>query len=100
MAPAAIILAITGFWLIERMHYPIHDTWIMGSIILYGLVVACEAGIALLQHKMLHLLKNAEKTGRPVGALFYTYAKMWFVPGWPVLVALLASFYLMIVKPN
>ena len=97
--PAVIIQPITGYWLMNLLHYSITTQWIIWSIALYILTGACWIPVVWLQIKMHQQLTIAAAFGSPPASRYYSYAKIWFILGWPAFIAVLAIFYLMIFKP-
>ncbi|KTD61987.1 DUF2269 family protein [Legionella spiritensis] len=97
--PAVIIQPLTGFALLAILHYPLTAPWILWSLGLYLLTGACWIPVVWLQIRMHRLLKEAVRDNTPIPALYDTYAKIWFLLGWPAFLAVLIIFYLMVFKP-
>lgn len=97
--PAVIIQPVTGIWLMTILHYSITSKWILWSLALYILTGACWIPVVWLQIKMHQQLKVAAINNVPPPSRYYSYAKIWFILGWPAFIAVLAIFYLMVFKP-
>ncbi len=98
-APAVIIQPLTGFWLMAILHYPVTSKWIIWSLLLYIITGACWLPVVWLQIKMHEFLKQADEFKCKLPGKYYSYARMWFILGWPAFFSVLLIFYLMVFKP-
>jgi uncharacterized membrane protein len=44
--------------------------------------------------------RKALRGAEPLPPLYYRYATLWFILGWPAFFAVVATFYLMVFKPD
>jgi uncharacterized membrane protein len=99
-APAVIVQPITGLAMASIAGWPLTSGWLGLSILLYIFVGACWLPVVWLQIKMRRLACKSLETGTPLPKHYYSYLRIWFLLGWPAFTAVLAIFYLMIVKPE
>ncbi len=94
-----LVQPATGFYLIHLAGYPLHSRWIMWSLALYLLALACWLPVVWLQIRLRDLSAVAAATGRELPRAFWRYFTAWIILGAPAFFALLAVFYLMVAKP-
>jgi uncharacterized membrane protein len=99
-APAVIVQPATGLAMASIAGWPLTSGWLGLSIILYIFVGACWLPVVWLQIQMRRLACKSLETGAPLPKRYLKYLKVWFLLGWPAFTAVLAIFYLMIVKPD
>ncbi len=97
--PAAIILPLTGFLMMQKAGWPLSATWIHGSIALYALAGACWIPVLFLQVRMARLADAARRQGSGLPQEYWTLARRWELLGYPAFAAMLVVFYLMVAKP-
>lgn len=91
---------LTGFYLMRLAGFPLHSRWLLWSIVLYGLAVACWLPVVWLQMQLRNLAQQAAASHAPVlPAQYWRYFKIWIALGVPAFFSFLAVFYLMIAKP-
>jgi len=98
-APTAILQPLTGAWLVQLAGLPWSSRWILWSVVLYVVAGACWLPVVWLQVRMADLARIAAERGEPLPPLFWRYSAFWTWLGWPAFAALIAIFYLMVVKP-
>ncbi|KJV10182.1 membrane protein [Elstera litoralis] len=98
--PAVIVQPVTGVWLALQAGFPLTEGWLALAILLYIFVSACWLPVVWLQLQMQRMVATAEDTGQPLPARYEKFARLWFRLGWPAFIAVIAIFYLMIVKPE
>ncbi|MEJ8822989.1 DUF2269 domain-containing protein [Variovorax humicola] len=99
-APTVIIQPITGVALAHMAGFPLTAPWLAASIALYFMAGACWLPVVWLQIRMSKLLANSDRTGSPLPPQYWTYARLWELLGYPAFLAMIAVFYLMVVKPS
>ncbi len=99
-APAVIIQPLTGIALALMAGIPLTSGWLALSILLYLFVGACWLPVVWLQIQMRKFAQKSLETEVPLPAAYFRYLRYWFALGWPAFTAVLAIFYLMIVKPD
>jgi len=98
--PAVIVQPLSGAGLMWLAGYPFATPWLFLAILLYLLAGACWLPVVALQLRMRDLSAEAARSGSPLPAAYYRSARWWFALGWPAFIAVLATFWLMIAKPQ
>ncbi|EDN68205.1 integral membrane protein [Beggiatoa sp. PS] len=98
-ATSGIIQPITGVWMVWLVGWPLTQTWILLSIVLYLLAGACWLPVVWLQYKMRDMALKAMTDHTPLPPLYYRYMRIWFWLGWPAFISLVTVFFLMVFKP-
>jgi uncharacterized membrane protein len=99
IANAAIVQPVTGVQLALVIGYPLRDSWIVMSFVLYAVVVACWLPVLWLQVRMRNLARVAAEQGADLPEDYHRLFRVWFVLGWPSFISMIAIFALMIFKP-
>ena len=98
--PAAIFQPLSGLWLVHLAGWPWDTPWVVLALLLYLLAGACWLPVLWLQVRMARLAREAHEGGEPrVPDLYWRYARLWELLGYPAFVAMLATYYLMVAKP-
>ena len=90
-----IVQPITGVWLARLAGFPMDSGWLLWSIALYVVAVACWLPVVWIQIRMRDLARG----GREQSADFARYFRAWVALGIPAFLSLLAVFWLMVAKP-
>jgi len=98
-APAALVQPVTGFLLQQRVGYPLGLPWLAAALALYALAGACWLPVVWIQLRVRDLAQAARASGAALPPRSYTLMRWWFALGWPAFFAVLAVFFLMVVKP-
>ena len=96
--PAVVVQPVTGVLLAAHAGIPLTESWLLLSIGLYLVTGACWVPVVLLQMRMHRLAEAALAAGTALPDRYYRDARRWFWLGWPAFGAVLAIFYLMVVK--
>ena len=99
-ATTAIAQPLTGWYLARLMQIPFSTPWLMGSLVLYAIAIACWLPVVRLQMLMRDDAQASALAGQPLSPAFKRYFTLWFVLGFPALGAFLAIFWLMVFKPS
>ncbi len=100
-ATAAIAQPVTGLLLAELGRYPLSQTWLMASIVLYLVVGACWLPVVVLQIKMRDLaIAAVAAKQQTLPPRYHQLRRAWFWLGWPAFISVLAIFWLMLAKPT
>jgi uncharacterized membrane protein len=94
-----IVQPATGFYLVHLAGYPLHSRWIMWSLVLYLVALACWLPVVWLQIRLRKLSASAAARGLPLSKEFWRSFTAWVVLGVPAFFAFLGIFYLMVAKP-
>lgn len=98
-APTALIQPLSGLYLVHRAGFGIGG-WVLWSIVLYCVAGACWLPVVWLQIRMARIAAKAvgdEAPTLPEG--YWRLHRMWAALGIPAFLAMIAIFYLMVVKP-
>lgn len=98
--PAGFIQPLTGFALMWMAGWSLTTPWIMWSIVLYLFAGACWLPVLWLQIRMRRMAEEACRTGKPLPARYWSYARWWEGLGYPAFAAMLVVFFLMVTKPT
>lgn len=98
-ATAVIVQPVTGLLLIWLLGYDLGDHWIVMSIVLYLITGAFWLPVVWMQMQMRHLSEAAASAGEPLPERYNKLFRLWFAFGFPAFGAVLAIFWLMIVRP-
>jgi uncharacterized membrane protein len=74
------------------------EGWLLLSIGLSLVTGACWVPVVWLQVRMCRLAEAALAAGTALPDRYHRYARCWFWLGWPAFGAMLAIFFLMVVK--
>lgn len=96
--PAALFQPLSGVWLMQQAGWTWDTPWILYSIGLYLFTGLCWLPVLWLQLRLRDLAAQAHAEARELPALYWRYARWWEALGYPAFVAMLAVFYLMVVK--
>lgn len=99
-ATAVVLQPITGVWLALVVGYPLTSSWIVASLALYALTGGFWLPLAWMQMRMRDLAQEAVDKGAPFGRSYHRLFWIWFAFGFPAFAAVLAIFWLMIVRPE
>lgn len=97
--PTAIIQPVTGIMLARVMGFPLDTPWLLASIVLYVLTLACWIPVVFMQMRMSRLSQEALATQQPLGAEYRRLVLQWVALGAVAFVAMVGVFYLMVFKP-
>jgi len=97
--PAVIVQPATGVWLAHLAGFPLTAGWLVGAMILYGIVGACWLPVVWIQLQM-RRITDATEEGTPLPPRYARLARIWFLLGWPAFLGVIAIFWLMIAKPD
>ena len=98
--PAILVQAATGVALARLLGYPLFRGWLAWAIVLFCVAGLCWIPVVWLQLRMRDLARMSERGGAPMGALYRSYARVWFWLGVPAFTAVVLVFWLMIAKPQ
>lgn len=100
--PAIIFQPLSGLWLAAQAGWSLQTGWLYGSLLLYGMAGACWLPVVWLQIRMAEMANPANPASTGDSQLpddYWRYARYWERLGYPAFLAMLAVYFLMIVKP-
>ncbi|SEJ08665.1 Uncharacterized membrane protein [Pseudomonas linyingensis] len=97
--PTAVIQPLSGLAMVHLAGWPLSQSWLLVTLILYGLAGLCWLPVVWLQIRVRDLAVQAERDGTPLPAIAGRYMAWWLALGWPAFSAFVVIFALMVVKP-
>lgn len=97
--PTVIIQPATGLALACLAGLPLSTPWLAISIALFVFAGACWLPVVWLQIRMAAMARDAAQAGTELPDVYWRFARRWEWLGYPAFLAMLAVFYLMVVKP-
>jgi len=97
--PAVIVQPLSGAYMIHLAGYPLDTTWIAASLALYAFAGICWLPVVWLQIRMGRMAVAAHAAGTPLPDIYWRYARRWEWLGYPAFLAMIAVYFLMVLKP-
>jgi len=97
--PAVLVQPASGLFLAHMTGWPLSTPWLALSIALFVISGALWLPVVWLQLRMAAMARAAAEQGGVLPDTYWRYARWWEALGYPAFVAMLAVFYLMVVKP-
>jgi uncharacterized membrane protein len=97
-ATTVILQPLSGGLLMHLAGLPLRTPWLLWSIVLYGIAVACWLPVVWLQMRMRDLARQAAAQHVALPPGYWRAFRCWVALGVPAFLAFLAVFYLMVVK--
>lgn len=98
-ATTVVLQPVSGLYLVDRLGYPLEARWLVWSIALYAVAVACWLPVLWLQMRLRDVALAADDAGTALPPAYWRYFRWWTALGAPAFVAFLAIFYLMVARP-
>jgi uncharacterized membrane protein len=100
-ATAVVVQPVSG-WLLARSIglWPLDESWIVLSLLLYVLVGLCWLPVVFIQIRMRELAHQAAVNAKPLPSAYHRLFRIWFALGWPAFLGVLAIFALMVWQPR
>lgn len=99
IAPAVVVQLVTGLWLLQLSGHVLAEPWVAWGLALYMLAGFCWLPVIWVQIRMRDLAKVALETARPLPDIYWRFDRWWVAAGSLAFPAVVAVFYLMVVKP-
>ncbi len=99
-ATAVVAQPITGIALAHVVGYPLTESWIVLSIILYVITGLFWLPVVWMQMELRSLATDAAAKGAPLPQRYHKLFWLWFAFGFPAFGAVLVIFWLMIARPT
>ena len=97
--PAIIIQFLTGVLLMKATGYGFDEAWLYWGVALYLFAGACWLPVVWMQIKMRDMAKEALEIGQPLPERYWRLDRWWITLGALAFPAVVAVFWLMVVKP-
>jgi uncharacterized membrane protein len=98
-ATAVVAQPVTGILLAWYMGYSLTEGWIVLSILLYLVTGAFWLPVVWIQLQLRDMAEASVREGRDLPPRYFRLFRIWFASGFPAFAAVLAIFWLMIVRP-
>ena len=98
--PAVVVQPLSGVWLIRSGGFDATDFRRAATYVLYALAGACWVPVVWIQIQLKALAAESAGNGTPLPDRYHRLFRIWFMLGWPAFGAILAIFFLMVVKPS
>jgi uncharacterized membrane protein len=98
-ATAVVLQPITGVWLAWLVGWPLSEGWIVVSIGLYIIAGVFWLPVVWIQLQLRDLAQSAARDRQHLPSAYDRLFRIWFACGIPAFLAVLAIFWLMLVKP-
>ena len=96
-----VVLLLSGWALARAIGlFPLEESWIVLSILLYLFVLLCWLPAVFIQIRMRNLAREAAMTTKKLPEQYRRLFMLWFCLGWPALAAVIAIFALMVWQPR
>lgn len=98
-ATTVVIQPVTGFYLAHRLGLPLGSRWLVWSIALYVVAIACWLPVVAIQIRLRDIAREAAERQAALPASYWRHLRLWVLLGIPAFFAFVAIFYLMIRRP-
>lgn len=98
-APAAVVQPATGVWLIWNGGFDGTESWLLVTYGLYVVAALCWLPVVWIQIRLKHIVAACLASDEPLPPNYHRRFRIWFCLGWPAFAALVAIFFLMVLKP-
>lgn len=98
--PAVIFQPLSGLWLASQMKMPLTATWIWLSFALFVFAGLCWLPVVVWQMQMRDIAGKAmSENASELPKRYWQLARRWETLGYPAFTAVVAIFFLMVIKP-
>jgi len=98
--PAVILQPLTGWLLMQRLGMDFGQSWLLAALLLYALAGACWLPVVWIQLRVRDLAASSAAAGLALPDAYHRLMRIWFWLGWPAFLAVMATFWLMVRKPQ
>lgn len=99
-ATAVVLQPLTGAWLAHGLGWSLGEGWIVLSLALYLVTGVFWLPVVFIQLRMRDLARRAAADGTALPQAYHRLYRIWFACGFPAFFAVIAIFWLMLVKPD
>ncbi len=97
--PSVIVQLLTGIALAHTLGLKLTEGWVLWGLMLYFFSGACWLPVVWMQIKMRDMAKEALESGEPLPPRYWRFDRWWIILGSLAFPAIVAVFYLMVMKP-
>ena len=98
--PTIFLQPLTGFLLVYWGGWPLTAPWLLWSIVLYVLAGACWLPVVWIQIRMKAIAAESLRLGKELPDEYWRFARWWETLGYPAFFAMIAIYFLMVLKPS
>lgn len=99
--PAALFQPASGLWLAHTAGWSWHTPWLIASVSLYLLAGVCWLPVVWLQLELAKIAHTAVTSGATtLPGQYWRYALLWERLGYPAFLAMVAVYFLTVLKPT
>lgn len=98
-ATAVVAQPLTGWLLARQIGWPLHEPWLVLSIVLYLVTGAFWLPVVWIQLRLRDLARTAVADGAPPGPRYHRLFRIWFACGVPAFTSVLVILWLMLARP-
>jgi uncharacterized membrane protein len=98
--PAVIAQPTTGLLLIHKSGFSLGSRWIVASLVLYAVAGACWLPVVVYQIRMRKMAGAAHAAGESLPEGYWRLSRKWELLGYPAFAAMIAIYFLMVIKPS
>ncbi|MCL2162736.1 MAG: DUF2269 domain-containing protein [Betaproteobacteria bacterium] len=99
--PAVIFQPLSGFWLMHMAGWTWDTPWLLASFVLYMFAGICWLPVVWIQIRMRKIATESAAEGQTaLPPVYWRYARTWERLGYPAFLAMVAVYFLMVVKPT
>lgn len=96
----AVIQPLTGYFLVRIAGFQWESRWLMWSIALYAVAIACWLPVVWIQIRLRAIAREAVERRVDLPVAYWRYFWSWIALGIPAFFAFVFIFYLMVAKPS
>jgi uncharacterized membrane protein len=98
--PAVIFQPLSGLWLAHTAGWAWTTPWVVASIMLYVMAGLCWLPVVWIQIRMQKIATESAAQGQAaLPATYWRLARVWERLGYPAFIAMVATYFLMVLKP-
>lgn len=98
-ATAVVAQPLTGIWLALETGWPLTQGWIVVSLLLYAITGAFWLPVVWMQMQLRDMAREAASSRQSLPDRYYRLYRLWFAFGFPAFFAVMAIFWLMLMRP-
>lgn len=98
-ATAVILQPVTGYLLARQIGWPLTESWIVLSLVLYVVAGLFWLPVVAIQIRLRNLARQAAEQGTALPQAYFELYRIWFAFGFPAFFSVVGIFWLMLTRP-